>query len=148
MKKSNPLKTRIKGTKLPDGRLVPPQGLIRNAMLDGELREKFKLLFAKYGVTEGNWKHLAIALAVEHETGFKLESPSRRPRGSSSIWSKEQIHALLLAVEREREANPGKSQLAICQTLASRPPYRGKKTVDALLSKLKREEKQRVLNGD
>lgn len=56
------------------------KGLIRLAMRDGLVNEKFQLLFKKYEVQEGNWMHLAICLAMKYETGLKpIKKPGAKP---------------------------------------------------------------------
>jgi hypothetical protein len=115
----------------PKGFVVPddPEAIRRENALMEELhekevvaarREKLKLLLRRYSLAEHDFEGLALALAIEHEPGFKVdrqiaEAPSGfvgavrikdgkhidKPRRRPVQWPVERLLQLLEAVEAE-----------------------------------------------
>jgi hypothetical protein len=117
----------------PKGFVVPddPEAISRENALMEELhekevvaarREKLKLLLRRYSLAEDDFEGLALALAIEHEPGFKVdrqiaEAPFGfegavrikdgkhidKPRRRPVQWPVERLRQLLEAVEAEEK---------------------------------------------
>jgi hypothetical protein len=117
----------------PKGFVVPddPEAIRReNALMEelhekevvGARREKLKLLLRRYSLAEDDFEGLALALAIEHEPGFKVdrqiaEAPFGfegavrikdgkhidKPRRRPVQWPVERLRQLLEAVEAEKK---------------------------------------------
>lgn len=149
MTTSDKLRERIVGVPIndtPNGRkrLAPPPqaelGLIKRVMAESQfsklLDEKFELLFSKYKVARGNWKHLAIALAYEHEPGLSLSWPAGRPTGNGWVWTPERESRLAADIEKLMRKAPSLSQREICFKLSKKKAYKGS-TPEALRAKFR-----------
>ncbi len=115
-------------------------GLIARAISDvaksTKIEHKFKLLFAKFNVEEGNWKHLAVCLAIKYEIGLKPIRPPGPKSGKGWLWTAEHDKQLLSGIDQLKLQTPKISVRAACVSLSKSKAFRGQ-SFESLRSRLK-----------
>ena len=65
--------------------------------------EKLQLLFEKYEVTNDNFKHLAICLAMDFIPGFKPIKVAGQKKGKPRKWTPEIEQLLMVEFEKRKD---------------------------------------------
>ena len=76
-----------------------------DAKVQDILQKKLQLLMKEYGVAEGDWQELALALASKHVPGFAIITDGGKKSGRNRVWDGPRLEALHAAVRKVKQAH-------------------------------------------